>query len=102
MYCGRLDQRIEDVSELLWGAPVSSGTVSNLNEKAFVSIEAWRQRPLEGDYPYVFVDGIYPQAQLGRVLRERGRSGGHRRQPTGDREVIGCAEGYTESAIPWR
>lgn len=40
-------RRIEDVSELLWGAPVSSGTVSNLNERAFASIEAWRQRPLE-------------------------------------------------------
>ena len=33
-------RRIEDVSELLWGAPVSSGTVSNLNERAFASIEA--------------------------------------------------------------
>ena len=73
-------RRIEDVSELLWGAPVSSGTVSNLNEKAFASIEAWRQRPLEGDYPYVFRRRHLPQAQLGRVLRERGRSGGHRRQ----------------------
>lgn len=31
---------IEDVSELLWGAPVSSSTVSNLNERAFASIEA--------------------------------------------------------------
>lgn len=58
-------RRIEDVSELLWGAPVSSGTVSNLNEKAFASIEAWRQRPLEGDYPYVFVDGIYLKRSWG-------------------------------------
>ena len=33
-------RRIEDVSEIPWGAPVFSGTVSNLNEKAFASIEA--------------------------------------------------------------
>lgn len=33
-------RRIEDVSELLWGAPVSSGTVSNLNERDFASIGA--------------------------------------------------------------
>ena len=36
---GVFTRRIEDVSELLWGAPVSSGTVSNLNERPFVSIE---------------------------------------------------------------
>lgn len=33
-------RRIEDVFELLWGAPVSSGTVSNLNERDFASIGA--------------------------------------------------------------
>lgn len=33
-------RRTEDVSELLWGAPVSSGTVSNLNERDFASIGA--------------------------------------------------------------
>ena len=33
-------RRIEDVSELLWGAPVSPGTVSNLSERAFASIVA--------------------------------------------------------------
>lgn len=49
---------IEDVSELLWEAPVSSDTVSNLNARTFVSIETWRQRPLEDGYPYVFVHGI--------------------------------------------
>ena len=34
-----------------------SGTVSNLNERAFASIEAWRTRPLDGDYLYLFVNG---------------------------------------------
>ena len=68
------------------------------NEKAFASIEAWRTRPLEGDYPYVFVDGIYLKRSWGgsyenvAVLVPIGVNS------AGDREVIGCAEGYTESA----
>ena len=33
-------RRIEDVSEILWGAGVSAGTVLNLNEKAFESVDA--------------------------------------------------------------
>lgn len=35
---GASTRRIEDVSELPWGAGVSAGTVSNLNEKAFESV----------------------------------------------------------------
>ena len=32
-------RRIEDVGEILWGAGVSAGTVSNLNDKAFKSVD---------------------------------------------------------------
>ena len=54
-------RRIEDVSEILWGASVSvsAATVSNLNERAFEAVEEWRSRPLTRPYPYVFVDGIH-------------------------------------------
>lgn len=95
-------RRIEDVSELLWGAPVSSGTVSNLNERAFASIEAWRQRPLEGDCPYVFVDGIYLKRSRGGPYESVAVPVAIGVNSAGDREVIGCAEGCTESADSWR
>ena len=58
-------RRIEDVSEILWGSSVSAATVSNLNEKAFASVEEWRNRPLERAYPYVYVDGIYLKRSWG-------------------------------------
>ena len=28
------------------------------NKKAYEHIETWRNRPLSGDYPYVYVDGV--------------------------------------------
>ena len=46
-------RRIEDVSEILWGSSVSAATVSNLNERAFASVEEWRNRPPGRAYPYV-------------------------------------------------
>lgn len=95
-------RRIEDVSELLWGAPMSSGTVSNLNERAFASIETWRQRPLEGGYPYVFVDGIYLKRSWGGSYENVAVLVAIGVNSAGDREVIGCSEGYTESAESWR
>ena len=58
-------RRIEDVSEILWGASVSASTVSNLSDKAFEAVEEWRSRPLTRKYPYVFVDGIYLKRSWG-------------------------------------
>ena len=53
-------RRVEDITEALWGSKVSAATISELNKKAYVNIEAWRNRPLQGGkYPYVYVDGIY-------------------------------------------
>lgn len=95
-------RRIEDVSEILWGAGVSAGTVSNLNEKAYASVEEWRSRPISGEYPYVFIDGIYLKRSWGgsyenvSVLVAIGVNG------DGRREIIGCAEGFTESKDSWR
>jgi transposase-like protein len=53
-------RRVEDITEALWGTKVSAGTVSHLNQKVYGHIETWRNRPLQGQYPYVYVDGIYP------------------------------------------
>ena len=38
-------RRVEDITEALWGAGVSAGTISNLNKKICGSIEEWRNRP---------------------------------------------------------
>ncbi len=32
-------RRVDDVAEILWGSRVSAGTVSELNQKAYVNIE---------------------------------------------------------------
>jgi putative transposase len=51
-------RRVEDITQALWGTRVSPGTVSNLNQKIYKRIEGWRNRRIEGDYPYVYLDGI--------------------------------------------
>ena len=46
-------RRVEDITEALWGSKVSPATISELNKKAYVHIEDWRNRPLQGGrYPY--------------------------------------------------
>ena len=95
-------RRIEDVSEILWGASVSASTVSNLNEKAFEAVEEWRCRPLTCAYPYVFVDGIYLKRAWGGSFENVAVMVAIGVNDDGYREVIGAAEGFTESAECWR
>ena len=95
-------RRIEDVSEILWGSSVSASTVSNLNEKAFEAVGAWRNRPLERAYPYVYVDGIYLKRSWGGSYESVAVMVAIGVNDDGHREVIGAAEGFTESAECWR
>ena len=95
-------RRIEDVSEILWGASVSASTVSNLNEKAFEAVGEWRCRPLTCAYPYVFVDGIYLKRAWGGSFENVAVMVAIGVNDDGYREVIGAAEGFTESAECWR
>jgi putative transposase len=48
MYLAGVLRRVEDITEALWGTRVSPSTVSDLNKKIYGTIEAWRNRPLEG------------------------------------------------------
>ena len=94
-------RRIEDVSEILWGSSVSAATVSNLNERAFASVEEWRNRPLGRAYPYVYVDGIYLKRSWGGSYENVAVMVAIGVNDDGYREVIGAAEGSTESSECW-
>ena len=67
MYLAGVSVRwVEDITEALWGSKVSPATISELNKKAYVHIEAWRNRRVQGGrYPYVYVDGIYLRRNWG-------------------------------------
>lgn len=93
-------RRIEDASEILWGAGVSAGTVSNLNEKAFESVDAWRTRPLSGGYPYLFVDGIYLKRSWGGSYENVAVMVAIGVNPEGRREIAGCAETLAYTDLP--
>ncbi len=62
-------RRVEDITEALWGTRVSPSTVSDLNKKIYGTIEAWRNRPIEGEHPLCLPGRQHAQAQLGGEVR---------------------------------
>lgn len=96
-------RRVEDITEALWGTKVSPSTVSELNKKAYVHIEQWRNRPLQGGkYPYVYVDGIYLKRNWGGEFENVSILVALGVNEYGYREVIGAAEGMKEDKASWR
>jgi len=94
--------RVEDITEALWGTKVSPGTISNLNQKAYANIENWRTRPLKGgNYPYVFVDGIFLKRCWGGEYENVSILIAIGVNEDGSREVIGAAEGMKEDKESW-
>lgn len=95
-------RRVEDITEALWGTRVSTGTISNLNKKAYEHIEKWRARPITEEYAYVYVDGIFLRRCFGEdfenvsILIAIGVS------EDGYREILGAAEGLKEDFGSWK
>ena len=95
-------RRVEDITEALWGSKVSASTISELNKKAYVNIEAWRNRPLQGGkYPYVYVDGIYLKRNWGGEYENVAVLVAIAVNKDGYREVLGAAEGMKEDKTSW-
>ena len=94
-------RRVEDITEALWGTRVSSGTISNLNQKAYENIEKWRCRPLDGRYAYVYVDGVYLKRSRGGEVQNVSVLVAIGVNEDGYREILGAAEGMKEDHESW-
>lgn len=95
-------RRVEDITEALWGTKVSPSTISELNKKAYVHIENWRNRSLaDTAYPYVYVDGIYLKRNWGGEYENVAVLIAIGVNEDGYREVIGAMEGMKEDKAGW-
>ena len=94
-------RRVEDITEALWGTKVSPGTVSNLNKKIYGHIEAWRNRPIEECYPYVYLDGIVLKRTWAGEVRNVSVLVAIGVSASGFRSVLGVVEGAKEDKAGW-
>ena len=94
-------RRVDDISQLLWGERMPSQTLSDKLKRVYDQIDQWRNRPLDSEYPYVFMDGVWHKRSWGggvenvSVLVAIGVDAG------GRREGIGVAQGMKEDKAGW-
>ena len=94
-------RRIEDITETLWGTKVSPGTISNLNKKVYAKIEEWRNRPIRGEHPYVYLDGIVLKRSWGGEVCNVSVLVAIGVNEHGYRKILGVCEGAKEDKSGW-
>ena len=94
-------RRVEDITDALWGTRVSSSAVSELNQQVYEKIESWRMQPIQGNHPYIFIDGIYLKRSWGGEVQNVSVLVAIGVNSDGYREILGVAEGSREDKESW-
>ena len=102
MYLAGVSTRqVDDISKLLWGDRMPSQTLSDKLKRVYDDIDRWRTRPLESEYPYVFMDGVWHKRSWGGSVENVSVLVAIGVNAEGHREVIGVTEGMREDAASW-
>jgi len=72
-----------------------------LNRKIYAPIEAWRNQPLTGAHPYVYLDGIRLKRAWGGEVKNISILVAVRFNAQGFRAILGVAEGLREDHESW-
>jgi transposase-like protein len=95
-------RKVDELVKALGLGGISKSRVSELCEELDAEVERFRGRPLEGSYPYVWIDATYVKArQDGRVASVAVVIAVGVNGRTGEREVLGVDVGPSEDGAFW-
>lgn len=98
--CGVSTRRVDQLVESL-GLRISKSEVSRIAQLLDEQVQAFRERPLEGRYPYVFVDGKVEKVRDGGRVVRKCVVVAHAVHESGRREIIGLDVGEAETEAFW-
>ncbi|WP_346222279.1 IS256 family transposase [Heyndrickxia faecalis] len=95
-------RRVSQITEELCGSDFSKSTVSNLCGQLDPVVTGWNNRPLEGSYPFLFVDAIYTKVRENGRVRSRGVLISYGVNEKGYRSILGLKVDDSESTEAWK
>jgi transposase-like protein len=98
--CGVSTRRVDQLVESL-GLRISKSEVSRICGALDEHVEAFRTRPLEGAYPYVFLDAKVEKVRDGGRVVNKALVIAHGVHETGRREILGVDVGEAETEAFW-
>jgi putative transposase len=98
--CGVSTRRVDQLVESL-GLRISRSEVSRICAALDEQVSAFRERPLEGDYVYLWLDAKVEKVRDGGRVRRKALVIAHGVHETGRREILGIAVGEAETEAFW-
>ena len=98
--CGVSTRRVDQLVETL-GLRISRSEVSRVCALLDEQVEAFRQRPLEGDYPYLWLDAKVEKVRDGGRVVGKAVVIAYGVHETGRREILGVDVGAAETDAFW-
>ena len=92
---------VDDLVKAMGGSGVSKSQVSRLCEEIDERVNAFLSRPLEGTWPYLWIDATYVKAREGGRIVSRATIVAVGVNTDGRREVLGVATGASEAEPFW-
>ena len=99
--CGVSTRRVDQLVESL-GLRISKSEVSRICALLDEHVDAFRTRPLEGRYPYVFLDAKVEKVRDGGRVVNKALVIAHGVHESGRREILGIDVGEAETEAFWR
>jgi putative transposase len=99
--CGVWTRKVDQLVESL-GLRISRSEVSRIAQGLDEQVEAFRTRPLEGRYPYLWLDAKVEKVRDGGRVRRKALVIAHAVHETGRREVLALDVGEAETEAFWR
>ncbi len=93
---------VDDLVKAMGGSGVSKSQVSRLCEEIDERVNAFLSRPLEGTWPYLWIDATYVKAREGGRIVSMATIVAVGVNTDGRREVLGVATGASEAEPFWR
>jgi putative transposase len=98
--CGVSTRRVDQLVESL-GLRISKSEVSRICQALDEHVEAFRTRPLEGAYPYLFLDAKVEKVRDGGRVVNKALVIAHGVHETGRREILSIDVGEAETEAFW-
>lgn len=93
---------VDDLVKAMGGTGVSKSQVSRLCEEIDERVQAFLNRPIEGEWPYLWIDATYIKSRQGGRIVSTAAIVAVGANAKGKREVLGFATGESEAEPFWK
>jgi len=95
-------RRVKEITTELCGREFSKSTVSRLAENLDEEVQAWADRPLENDYPFLVLDAMQLKVRRQKAVRSTTVMLAVGVSEEGQREILGLEMAFGETEEGWR